>query len=214
MSDIKQNITNLRCAVAACIAGTISWACCTSAYLLIYINVWIACVHSLSASQRVDWSQGAWPSSHPPPASAEREEVAQSGNVTTYCGPSSDLFLQSKPNQLEDSSAGQPSLLLPSQESLGAPATEQAQDRPVLIIPAFVHPAGLTLYVHLPEMVTCRYAQSRHSLSAGCASKHASFLLTYRAGKPNLPCNCCSSMLSNQHGSTFLGYANAISHIS
>ena len=33
MSDIKQNITNLRCAVAACIAGTLSWAC---------LKVWVA----------------------------------------------------------------------------------------------------------------------------------------------------------------------------
>ena len=151
-------------------------------------------------------SRCLWPSSHLPPASAEREEVAQPGNVTRYCGPSSDLFLQSKPNQLEDSSAGQPSLLLPSQESLGAPATEQVQDRPV-IIPAFVRPVGLTLYVHLPEMVTCLYAQSRHSLCAGCASKHAGFVLTYKAVKPNLPCTCFLSLLSNHHGSTLLGYA-------
>ena len=47
MSDIKQNVTNLRCAVVACIAGTISWACCTLAYLRIHIYVWIACAASV-----------------------------------------------------------------------------------------------------------------------------------------------------------------------
>ncbi len=105
-------------------------------------------------------SRCLWPSSRAPPASAdqrahEREELAQPGNVTTYYGPSSDLNLQSDPGHLEDSSTGQSSLLLSRQESLGAPATEQVQDRPVPIIPAFVHPLGMTLYMHLPEMVPC-----------------------------------------------------------
>ncbi|DBB13390.1 TPA: hypothetical protein ACH3X3_005123 [Trebouxia sp. C0006] len=77
-------------------------------------------------------SRCLWPSSQAPPASAdqrahEREELAQPGNVTTYYGPSTDLNLQSNHNQLEDLSAGQSSLLLSCQESLGAPAIEQAE---------------------------------------------------------------------------------------
>ena len=74
--------------------------------------------------------------------------------------------MQSKPNQLEDSSAGQPSLLLSRQESLGAPVTEQVQDRPVLLVPAFVHLLGLTLYMHLPEMVPC--LRKAHSILRMC----------------------------------------------
>ncbi|KAL0018388.1 hypothetical protein WJX77_002518 [Trebouxia sp. C0004] len=71
-------------------------------------------------------SRCLWPSSHAPPDSAEHEQVAQPGNMGTHCLPSSEPFLQSKPKQLKDSSAGQPSSLLPRQESLGAPASEQA----------------------------------------------------------------------------------------
>ena len=74
--------------------------------------------------------------------------------------------MQSKPNQLEDSSAGQPSLLLSSQENLGAPVTEQVQDRPVLLVPAFVHLLGLTLDMHLPEMVPCLH--KTHSILRMC----------------------------------------------
>ena len=47
----------------------------------------------------------------------------------------------------------------------------------------------------------------RHSLSAGWPSKNVEFVLTYRAGKPNLPCTFYLSLLSNHHGSTLLGYA-------
>ena len=72
-----------------------------------------------------------------------------------HCLPSSEPFLQSKPNQLRNLSTGQPSSLRPRQERLGAPASEQVQDKPVLMVPAAVHPLGLTCYVHLPEMVTC-----------------------------------------------------------
>ena len=103
-------------------------------------------------------SRCLWPSSHAPPDSAEREEVAQPGNMTPYCVPSSELFLQSKPNQLEASSAGQPSLLLPSQENLGNSAREQVQNKPVLTGPVFVHFIGLTIDVRLPETCTSLYA--------------------------------------------------------
>ncbi|DBA66166.1 TPA: hypothetical protein ACH3X2_002638 [Trebouxia sp. C0005] len=54
-----------------------------------------------------------WPYSHAPPGSTE--EVA-----------SSEPFLPSKPSQLIDSSNAQPSSLLPSQETRGVPAPEQA----------------------------------------------------------------------------------------
>ena len=110
-------------------------------------------------------SRCLWPSSHPPPASAEQEKVAQPENVTTYCGPSSDLFFHSKPNQLEDSRTGRPSLLLLSQESLGAPASEQVQDRRVLMIPAVVHLlAGLFMSTCLRCLPACMHL--RHSQSA------------------------------------------------
>ncbi|DBB13346.1 TPA: hypothetical protein ACH3X3_005081 [Trebouxia sp. C0006] len=77
-------------------------------------------------------SRCLWPSSQAPPASADQrahqlEELAQPGNVTTYYGPSSDLKLQSDPYQLDDSSAGQLSLLNSRQESHGASANEQAE---------------------------------------------------------------------------------------
>ena len=72
--------------------------------------------------------------------------------------------MQSNPDQLEHSNAGRLSLFLSCQESLAAPATEQMQGRSVLIIPAFVHPDGLTLHVHLPEMVTCLYAHTTQSI--------------------------------------------------
>ena len=79
--------------------------------------------------------------------------------------PSSEPLLHSKPNELTDLSAGQPSLLLSSQESLGAPASEQVQEWLVLMIPAFALSFGLTCYVHLPEMCTvCMHI--RHSQTA------------------------------------------------
>ncbi len=73
-----------------------------------------------------------WSSSHAQPALAEHKQVLQPGSRRTHCVPSSEILLQSKANHMKDSSAGQPSFLLPSQESLGAPAPEQVQDKLML----------------------------------------------------------------------------------
>jgi len=78
------------------------------------------------------------------------------------------IFLQSKPNQLKDLSTGQPSLLLPSQESLGAPAPEQVPHKLVLSGHAFVHRIGLICYVRLPVKCTRLSAQEAASLQTKC----------------------------------------------
>ncbi len=59
--------------------------------------------------------------------------------MSAHCMPSPEPFLQSKPNQVKDMSAGPPSFLLPRQERLGAPISEQVQDMLVLTGSALKH---------------------------------------------------------------------------